>query len=126
MSAHDETKIEPVLSSVHSTRVEGFGGKPKTFKAYVIGLVLSFALTCIAFMLVQKKMLDGSMLYVSLGALAIVQLIVQSACFLRLNASPEGRWNLFAFLFTLFIIAILVSGSLWIMFSLDHNTTLQV
>ena len=109
MSSHDEVSIEPASGQ-------------KTLKAYVVGFVLCIILTLIAFGLVQAHTLSDTNLYLSLAGLAIVQLFVQSVCFLTLNSSsPEGRWNLFPFLFTLLIIAILVSGSLWIMYNLNYN-----
>lgn len=93
----------------------------KTLSSYVVGIILCIVLTLIAFGLVEKRLLTDTMLYITLSALAIVQLLVQSICFLRLNVSKEGRWNLLPFLFTILIIAILVGGSLWIMYNLNYN-----
>ena len=101
----------------------------KTLKSYVTGLILSFVLTLLAFSLVALHLYAPAYLYglstlgvyLSVAVLAILQLIVQVACFLRLNASEEGKWELMPFLFTLLIAAILVAGSLWIMFSLNYN-----
>lgn len=109
--------------SSHSTVTAEYGGSQKTLPAYVFGLVFCIILTLIAFWLVEKKPFSDEQLYISLAALAIIQLLVQALCFLRLNNSPEGRWNLMPFLFTLLIIAILVSGSLWIMYHLNLNMT---
>ncbi len=53
--------------------------------------------------------------------LAISQLLVQSYCFLRLNTRSENTWNTMPFLFTIFIIAVLVGGSVWIMYNLNYN-----
>src|SRR5579872_4265758 len=92
----------------------------KTLSSYVVGIILCIVLTLIAFGLVEKRLLTDTMLYIALSALAIVQLLVQSICFLRLNSSKEGRWNLLPFLFTILIIAILVGGSLWIMYNLNY------
>jgi cytochrome o ubiquinol oxidase operon protein cyoD len=38
-----------------------------------------------------------------------------------LNTSSSERWNLVAFVFTALIIAILVIGSIWIMWNLNQN-----
>lgn len=94
---------------------------PKTLSGYVVGLSLSFILTVAAFALVITKYLNNSSLYLALALLAVTQLLVQSVCFLRLNGSSEGRWNLLPFLFTLLVIVILAGGSLWIMYNLDYN-----
>lgn len=98
-----------------------FGNRQKTLKAYLIGLLGSFILTLLAFGIVKTKMWSDTTLYIVISALAIIQLIVQSICFLRLNASPRGQLNLLPFLFSLLIITILVGGSLWIMYNLNCN-----
>ncbi len=98
-----------------------YGTSHKTLKSYLTGFVLCIILTVIPFVLVGKKMLSTQALFVSVMALAVVQLYVQVAFFLRLNASPKGRWNLMSFLFAMVIVLILVVGSLWIMFNLNYN-----
>lgn len=108
------------MSHQHETQVE-YGGKQKTFAAYIFGYILCILLTLAAFALVEVRVLTDTYLYFSLAALAIAQLFVQSICFLRLNLSYEGRWNLWPFLFSILIILILVSGSLWIMYNLNYN-----
>lgn len=98
-----------------------YGTGRKTLKSYLLGLGLSLLLTLCAFLLVGKHLLASQYLYILLAVLAICQLITQVICFLRLNSSAKGRWNLMSFIFTIFIVAILVGGSLWIMFNLNYN-----
>jgi len=93
----------------------------KTLRAYVTGLVLCVILTLAAFGIIDKRMFSESTLYIAVSVLAVIQLFVQSICFLRLNASPEGRWNLMPFLFAIFIVTIIVTGTLWIMYNLNYN-----
>ena len=107
------------MSNHHEINIEHGSGQ-KTLQSYVVGFVLCMILTIMAFCLVGMKLLTGASLYIALAALAIVQLFVQSICFLRLNNSAEGRWNLLPFLFAIFIIAILVGGTLWIMYNLNY------
>lgn len=95
----------------------------KTIKSYVTGLLLSLLLTFASFGLVKAHLLSAADTYISLSILAVAQLFVQSICFLRLNTSKEGQWNLLPFLFSIFIIAIIVGGSLWIMHNLNYNMT---
>ena len=38
-----------------------------------------------------------------------------------MNRHSDEGWNLLSFVFTVLIIAILVVGSMWIMFHLNHN-----
>ncbi len=104
----------------HDTGLE-FGNSVKTLTGYVIGLIGSLLLTLAAFAVESMKMVSNTNIYLILSILAVLQLILQAICFLRLNASPAGRWNLFPFLFTLLIITFLVGGSLWIMYNLNYN-----
>jgi cytochrome o ubiquinol oxidase operon protein cyoD len=62
----------------------------------------------------------STILYVIVG-MALLQILVQLVYFLHMNSSSEGSWNLIAFIFTVLIVAILVVGSLWIMFHLNTN-----
>ncbi|MFZ2316120.1 MAG: cytochrome o ubiquinol oxidase subunit IV [Gammaproteobacteria bacterium] len=102
------------------THVENTSGQ-KTLSGYLIGFGLCIILTIASFGLVVKQVLTETNLYIALSVLAVIQLIVQSVFFIRLNASKEGQWNLLPFLFILLIIGILVGGSLWIMYNLDFN-----
>lgn len=96
----------------------------KTLSGYVIGVALCLVLTLAAFSLVEYHLLDTRNSFIALGLLAIAQLFVQSICFLRLNASPEGRWNLWPFLFTTLVVVILIGGSFWVMYNLNYNMLL--
>lgn len=98
-----------------------YGTSKKTLTSYITGLVGSLLLTLAAFGIVDKKLMSDVHLYITLSALAIAQLIVQVICFLRLNASAEGRWNLMPFLFAIVIIFFLAGGTLWIMYNLNYN-----
>lgn len=108
-------------SDLMSEHLEFDSRSQKTFKSYVTGFILSIILTVFAFVLVKQRFMSDSSLYFSLALLAIMQLIVQSMCFLRLNSGVEGRWSLMPFLFAIFVIVILVGGSLWIMYNLNYN-----
>lgn len=98
---------------------DGLGRKSLT--TYLIGFVLCLVLTFIAFAIVGKDSLSKEFLYLTVSVLAILQLIVQVICFLRLNASEGARWNLISFLFTALITFVIVGGSLWIMWNLNYN-----
>ena len=93
----------------------------KSLKIYVIGFFMSLMLTLLSFALAGSHLMAIIPIYVCLTLLALMQLLVQVICFLRLNAGAEGRWNLMAFLFTVLIVLVIVMGSLWIMFNLNYN-----
>ena len=108
------------MSYQQSEKIE-YGYRAKTLKSYLIGWVGSLLLTLSAFALMYANGWDDATIYIVISVLAILQLILQSICFLRLNATPAGCWNLFPFLFVLMIIAFLVGGSFWIMYNLNGN-----
>ncbi len=113
MSTHNE------IVDHHDT-IAPADGNPKTFGSYIAGLILSLLLTLMSFGIISERVFSDKYLYISLAVLAIIQLFVQSICFLRLNASNEGKWSLMPFIFCILIIAILVSGSLWIMYNCNY------
>lgn len=93
-------------------------------KSYVTGFVLSVILTLIPFAVVMTGDLGHSTLIAIIVVTAIAQILVQLVYFLHMNTSAEGSWNLLSFVFTLLIIAIVVVGSLWIMYNLNVNMML--
>lgn len=97
-----------------------FGNDHGTIKSYIIGFFLSIVLTVIPFVLVLNQVLVGKQAFLAVSLLALVQLVVQIYFFLHLNTQSKARWNLIIFLFTLLVVAILVGGSLWIMYNLNY------
>jgi cytochrome o ubiquinol oxidase operon protein cyoD len=97
------------------------GTGKKTLKSYLVGFVLCLILTLASFAVAGKPLLNTVQSYIVLGVLAVAQLFVQVICFLRLNTSKEGRWNVMSFLFTILIILVIVGGSFWIMWNLNYN-----
>jgi len=92
-----------------------------TATTYVIGFLLSIVLTLAAFFLVYKNLLTGSVLIYSIVGLAILQVLIQLLFFLHLGDEPKPYWNTMVFLFMLLTAAIVVIGSIWIMYNLDYN-----
>ncbi|MGV3552162.1 cytochrome o ubiquinol oxidase subunit IV [Rhizobium sp.] len=93
-----------------------------TFRGYMIGFVLSIILTVIPFWLVMGNVLDSKiMTAVFIMALAVVQIVVHMIYFLHMNARAEGGWTMMAMIFTIVIIAIMIAGSLWVMYHLNAN-----
>ena len=91
------------------------------FKSYLLGYLLSIALTAAAFLIVINRLLLGWDLIIVVVCLAIIQLWVQLIFFLHLGVEENSRWNLAVFLSTAFLVLILVAGSLWIMNNLDYR-----
>ncbi len=93
-----------------------------TLKGYLTGFVLSVILTAIPFWLVMGRVFErpGATVAVLLG-FAAVQIVVHMVYFLHMNAKSEGGWTLLALIFTLVLVVIALSGSLWVMYHLNEN-----
>jgi len=98
------------------------GAAHSSLKGYVTGFVLSVALTAIPFWLVMSKVFDkSSTTAVLILGFAAVQIVVHMIYFLHMNTKSEGGWTLLALVFTVMIVVIALSGSLWVMYHLNHN-----
>ncbi len=93
-----------------------------SLKGYLTGFGLSILLTAIPFWLVMGKVFErpGATAAVLLG-FAAVQIVVHMVYFLHMNAKSEGGWTLLALIFTLILVVIALSGSLWVMYHLNEN-----
>ena len=52
---------------------------------------------------------------------AAVQIVVHMVYFLHMNTKSEGGWSMLALIFTIMLVVITLSGSLWVMYHLNHN-----
>ncbi|MHB1331670.1 MAG: cytochrome o ubiquinol oxidase subunit IV [Sulfuriferula sp.] len=88
--------------------------------SYVVGFVLSIVLTAIPFALVVfgSDRFPHLVILITITLAAIAQIVVQLHYFLHLDRSSEQSWNMLAIVFTVLIIAIMLLGTLWIMFDL--------
>jgi cytochrome o ubiquinol oxidase subunit IV len=93
-----------------------------TVGGYVTGFVLSVILTAIPFWLVMGNVLasTGFTIFIIL-ALAMVQIYVHMVFFLHMTSKAEGGWTWMSLLFTLVLLVIALSGSIWIMYHLNSN-----
>jgi cytochrome o ubiquinol oxidase subunit IV len=96
-------------------------GSTKILRAYVVGFVLSLVLTFIAYFIVTHPSMPHNGILVALLALACVQFGVQVVCFLHLGKETSSRERLIVLSAAILIVLILVSGSLWIMFTLNQR-----
>ena len=93
-----------------------------TRRGYFIGFGLSVILTVIPFWLVMTHALgSGRLTAIVIMALAVVQIIVHVFYFLHINAKSEHGWTMMAFIFTIVMVLIVLSGSLWVMYNLNAN-----
>ena len=94
-----------------------------TLGGYVTGFVLAVVLTAIPFWLVMGKVFSNSTVTIFvILALAMVQIYVHMVFFLHMTSKAEGGWSWMSLIFTLVLLTILLSGSVWIMYHLKTNT----
>jgi len=93
-----------------------------SLKGYMTGFILSVILTAIPFWLVMGKVFDKpATTAIVILAFAAVQIVVHMIYFLHLNAHSQGGWNMLALIFTIVLVVITLSGSLWVMFHMNSN-----
>jgi cytochrome o ubiquinol oxidase operon protein cyoD len=97
------------------------GGGHGSVRSYVIGFVLSVVLTALPFGLVMAGTVPAATAVPICIGLGIVQMIVHLVYFLHMNAASSKSWNMAALVFTVVVVAILVVGSLWVMYHLNMN-----
>ncbi len=120
MSAHADTAAHG--HDAHDDHHDDGPVSHSTFKGYLTGFVLAVILTAIPFWLVMGKVFDkpSTTAFIILG-FAVVQIVVHMIYFLHLDAKSESGWNMLALIFTLVLVVITLSGSLWVMYHLNHN-----
>lgn len=97
-------------------------GNHGSLKSYATGFVLAVVLTAIPFWLVIGKVFEksGTTALVIL-LLAALQIVVHMVYFLHMNSKAEGGWSMLALIFTVMLVVIMLSGSIWVMYHLNHN-----
>ena len=64
---------------------------------------------------------DKALTAMIVATFAVVQVVVQMIFFLHMNTRSEGGWNFLALIFTVILVGIVLSGSLWVMAHLNQN-----
>lgn len=91
-------------------------------REYWIGFILSVLLTAPAFGLVMTGVISDPRVTAGIVmALAMVQIVVHMIYFLHMNSRSEGGWTMLALIFTIVLVVITLSGSLWVMYHLNNN-----
>ena len=90
--------------------------------SYMIGFGLSVILTAIPFWLVMTGVLgDPQLTAFTIMGFAVAQILVHMIYFLHMNTRSEGGWTMMAAIFTIIVVVIALSGSLWVMYHLNTN-----
>jgi cytochrome o ubiquinol oxidase operon protein cyoD len=122
--AHAEQKHPAHGIAPHQAPHDGHdhGHPESTFSGYMTGFVLSVILTAIPFWLVMTGKLgsNGATAIVIL-VLGAIQIVVHMIYFLHMTPRAESGWSLMALIFTIVMVVITLSGSLWVMYHLTTN-----
>lgn len=98
------------------------GASHSTLKGYMMGFFLAVVLTAIPFWLVMGKVIPNSQtLAVVILTFAAIQIVVHMIYFLHMDTKSQGGWNMLALIFTLVLVVITLTGSIWVMFHLNSN-----
>jgi cytochrome o ubiquinol oxidase subunit IV len=89
--------------------------------AYTVGLGLAALLTVASFALPALDWVWAPSLPVALAVLAIAQMGVHLVFFIHVTSGPDNVNNVLALAFGVFIVFLVIAGSLWIMYELNMN-----
>jgi cytochrome o ubiquinol oxidase subunit IV len=90
-------------------------------KSYTVGFALSLLLTAASFGTIMSGVVPHPWRLGCISLLCVAQLLVQLMYFLHLGSSKSQAQNTAIFLCTGLLIAIVVSGSLWVMHNANIN-----
>ncbi|NJR78201.1 cytochrome o ubiquinol oxidase subunit IV [Sphingomonas corticis] len=114
MSAHHDA---------HGAAADHDGGAPHgTRKSYLIGFALSVLLTAVPFAIVMADGIVGPQTAAGICMVfAVVQILVHMVYFLHMNTKSENGWTMMALIFTVIVVVIALTGSLWVMYHMNAN-----
>ena len=96
-------------------------GPSASYLSYTVGLGLAVLLTIVSFVVSQTNLLWPPGIPVGLIVLAFAQIGVHLVFFLHIGTGPDHTNNVVALAFGLFIIFLVIAGSVWIMVNLTSN-----
>ena len=117
MSEHLET-------DQHSDRAPGDErldgtGLAQGLRGYLVGLALAAILTAASFYLARSGLIWTPAIPAALTALAVGQMGVHLVFFLHLTTGPDNVNNALALAFGVLIVALIIGGSVWIMYNMN-------
>jgi cytochrome o ubiquinol oxidase operon protein cyoD len=89
--------------------------------SYLIGLGYAVILTLASFWASSSDLIYSPGIPILLGVLAIAQMGVHLVFFLHISSAPDQTNNILALAFGIFVVGLLVFGSMIIMAHLNHN-----
>ena len=98
------------------------GNEPaEGISGYLIGLGLATLLTVVSFFIARTTLVWQPSIPVALVVLAVAQMGVHLVFFLHITTGPDNTNNVLALAFGVLIVFLVIAGSIWIMWHLNHN-----
>lgn len=91
-----------------------------SFKPLFLGYILSLIALFGAYRVDQYHLSDGFLTFI-LFVIAITQAILQLVFFFHIGLGSKPRWNIVSLFFAIFVLFLVIGGSMWIMYNLDYN-----
>jgi cytochrome o ubiquinol oxidase operon protein cyoD len=89
-------------------------------RSYAVGLGLAALLTAASFASSSSSLVWGPSIPVLLAVLAIAQMGVHLVFFLHISSAPDSTNNVLSLAFGVFVVALVIFGSMIIMSNLNH------
>ena len=93
----------------------------EAFVSYLVGFGIAAALTLASFGVTLTHLVWAPSAPVLLAALAIAQMGIHLVFFFHISSSPDATNNILALAFGVFVVGLVVFGSMVIMHNLDMN-----
>jgi cytochrome o ubiquinol oxidase operon protein cyoD len=90
-------------------------------QSYLVGLGYAVILTLASFWASSTDVIYPPGVPILLGVLAIAQMGIHLVFFLHISSAPDQTNNILALAFGIFVVGLLVFGSMIIMANLNHN-----
>jgi cytochrome o ubiquinol oxidase subunit IV len=91
-----------------------------SWRSYLIGLLYAVVLTLASFWVASTDLIYAPGIPVLLAVLAIAQMGVHLVFFLHISSAPDQTNNFLALAFGIFVVGLIVFGSMIIMANLNH------
>jgi len=91
-----------------------------SWRTYLVGLLFALILTGASFWAADTDLVYPAGVPILLGVLAIAQMGIHIVFFLHISSAPDQTNNILALAFGIFVVGLVVFGSLIIMGNLNH------
>ena len=106
---------------MHRSISESVGAGGASLRSYAAGYLLAIVLTGVSFALVMSGAASRPVTLWVISGAAVLQSLAHVHYFLHLDLSSSARWNALALVFTVFVMAIFIGGTIWIMCDLNFR-----